>query len=454
MPEAKTQSSLFDAPPAGSNMPEFGVAEISNLVKKTVEDVFGHVRIRGEISDCKLHSSGHMYLTLKEGNAVLASVCWKGQVGRLGLRPEIGMEVVCTGRLTTFAGQSKYQLVVEAMALAGMGALLKMLEERKKKLAAEGLFDASRKRPLPFLPKRIGVVTSPTGAVIRDILHRLDERFPRPVLVWPVAVQGEGAAEQITAAIRGFNALPDDRRPDLLIVARGGGSVEDLMPFNEENVVRAAAESAIPLISAVGHETDTTLIDYASDLRAPTPTAAAEKAVPVRADLLAQVADDGARLLQAMTRLVADRRDRLRLIQRALGEPSRLLEPLAQRLDERSERLALAWRGFYDRRASRVNEISARLRHPRDVLHLAAQRLTNAGQKMDFAWRELFTRKANRIENLGTVLGHLSPHAVLGRGYALVQDAQGRIVSSVRQTKKGDKIRIEFHDGAAKAAVE
>ena len=271
------QSSLFDPPRAGANTPEFSVSELSNLVKKTVEDTFGLVRVRGEISDCKLHSSGHMYLTLKEGSAILASVCWKGQVGRLGIRPEVGMEVVCTGRLTTFPGQSKYQLVIDSMALAGMGALLKMLEERKKKLAAEGLFDASRKRPLPYLPRVIGVVTSPTGAVIRDILHRLAERFPRRVLVWPVAVQGEIAAAQITAAIRGFNALQGELRPDVLIVARGGGSVEDLMPFNEENVVRAVAESTIPVISAVGHETDTTLIDFVSDLRTPTPTAAAEK---------------------------------------------------------------------------------------------------------------------------------------------------------------------------------
>jgi exodeoxyribonuclease VII large subunit len=446
--------SLLDAPRAGINAPEFSVSELSNLVKKTVEETFGLVRVRGEISDFKLHSSGHMYLTLKEGTAVLASVCWRGQVGRLGIKPAVGMEVVCTGRLTTYPGQSKYQLVIEGMALAGIGALLKMLEERKKKLAAEGLFDTSRKRALPYLPRVIGVVTSPTGAVIRDILHRLAERFPRPVLVWPVAVQGENAAEQITAAIRGFNAMESAQRPDILIVARGGGSVEDLMPFNEENVVRAVAESAIPVISAVGHETDTTLIDYAADLRAPTPTAAAEKAVPVREDLLTQVVEDGTRLFQAVMRMMQERRERLHLTQRALGDPARAIEPLAQRLDEKTERLSLAWRGFYDRRAARVGEAGGRLRHPRDIVRLAVQRLANADQKMHFAWRELFTRKANQLENKGAVLGHLSPRAVLGRGYALVQDTKGHVIASAKQAKSGDKLRIEFNDGKTDVVVE
>ena len=274
--EKAPQSSLFDAPQPGNNMPEFTVSEISKLVKKTVEDSFGAVRVRGEISECKFHANGHVYLTLKDENAVIAAVCWKGQVGRLGIRPQLGMEVVCQGRITTYIGQSKYQLVIDSMALAGIGALLKLLEERKRQLAAEGLFDPARKQLLPFLPDVIGVVTSPTGAVIRDILHRLADRFPRHVLVWPVAVQGDGAAAQIANAIRGFNALSrggNVPRPDLIIVARGGGSVEDLMAFNEEIVVRAAAESNIPLISAVGHETDTTLIDFAADVRAPTPTA-------------------------------------------------------------------------------------------------------------------------------------------------------------------------------------
>jgi exodeoxyribonuclease VII large subunit len=337
-----------------------------------------------------------------------------------------------------------------------MGALLKLLEDRKKKLAAEGLFNPERKQLLPYLPSVIGVVTSPTGAVIRDILHRLADRFPRRVLVWPVAVQGEGAAQQIAAAIEGFNALPEDGaipRPDVLIVARGGGSVEDLMPFNEEIVVRAAATSNIPLISAVGHETDTTLIDFASDVRAPTPTAAAEMAVPVREDLLAQVANIAGRAQQAMRRMVIERREHLALLVRALGDPTRAIEPLMQRLDEKSERLVLGWQAYYERRLGRVMEAAGKLRHPRDVVLLAAQRLQNVAHKIDTNWREIFLRKQNRLETLGTVLGHLSPKAVLGRGYALVQDAKGQVITSSKQAKKGDAIRIEFHDGSRGAVV-
>jgi len=457
MPEASKQAALFDTPRPGSNLPEFSVGEISKLLKKTVEETFGLVRIRGEIAECKYHSSGHCYVTLKDETAILAAVCWRGQVGKLGLRLEVGMEVICTGRLTTYPGQSKYQLVIESATLAGMGALLKLLEERKQKLAAEGLFDPARKQLLPFLPDVIGVVTSPTGAVIRDILHRLEDRFPRHVLVWPVAVQGEGAAQQIATAIEGFNNLPASGpvpRPDILIVARGGGSVEDLMPFNEEIVVRAAAASDIPLIAAVGHETDTTLIDFAADVRAPTPTAAAEMAVPVRADLLAQVMDDGRRLWDSLRRHVNERRERLELMARALGDPMRAIEPLAQRLDERAERLALGWESYFHRRASRVSEAAGKLRHPRDIVSLATQRLITAEHKMQSCWRELFLRKQNRLETLGTVLGHLSPKAVLGRGYALVTDISGHVVTSSKQVKSGDKVRIEFGDGAKKAKIE
>jgi exodeoxyribonuclease VII large subunit len=447
---------LLDQPRAGSNLPEFSVAEISRLLKKTVEDTFGQVRVRGEISECKFHSSGHIYITLKDDTAVLAAVCWRGQAGKLGLKPETGMEVICTGRLTTYMGQSKYQLVIESMALAGMGALLKLLEERKKKLEAEGLFDPSRKQELPFLPDVIGVVTSPTGAVIRDILHRLSDRFPRRVLVWPVAVQGEGAAVQIANAIEGFNALPEGGevpKPDVLIVARGGGSVEDLMPFNEEIVVRAAAASFIPLISAVGHETDTTLIDFAADIRAPTPTAAAEMAVPVRADLLAQVMDDGRRLWDCLRRALEDRRERLMLMARALGDPARAIEPLAQRLDEKAERLTLAWQGYFERRLGRLLEAVGKLRHPRDVLALAAQRLDHLAHRIESGWRESFLRKQHRFEALGPALEHLSPRNVLGRGYTLVQNAEGQIITGRDQVRRGDHVRIEFQDGKRDAVI-
>src|SRR5438552_254269 len=298
-------------PPPRNPLPEYTVSEISQAIRRTLEGSFERVRVRGEISGFKRAASGHLYLSLKDTDAVLDAVCWRMSAGRLAVRPEDGLEVIATGRLTSFPGRSRYQLIIDALEVAGVGALLKLLEERKQKLAAEGLFDAARKRPLPMLPRVIGVVTSPTGAVIRDILHRLADRFPRHVLLWPVLVQGEQAAGQIAAAIRGFNALPPDGpvpRPDLLIVARGGGSLEDLWAFNEEIVVRAAAASAIPLIAAVGHETDTTLIDHAADRRAPTPTAAAEMAVPVRAELAAQLTEHGQRMAGAAARLVAERR--------------------------------------------------------------------------------------------------------------------------------------------------
>ncbi|MSO88567.1 MAG: exodeoxyribonuclease VII large subunit, partial [Rhodospirillaceae bacterium] len=284
---------------APRNLPEFSVSELSAALKRTLEDAFAWVRVRGEVSGVKRHTSGHVYFALKDEDSVIDAVCWRGTVQRLSILPEDGMEVVASGRITTYGGRSKYQLVVESVELAGRGALLRLLEERKQRLAAEGLFAAERKRKLPYLPEIIGIVTSPSGAVIRDILHRLADRFPRRVLLWPVAVQGEGAAAQVAAAIAGFNRLVvggSPPRPDLLIVARGGGSLEDLMAFNEEIVVRAAAASLIPLISAVGHETDSTLIDFASDRRAPTPSAAAEMAVPVRADLAAEIGDFDRRL--------------------------------------------------------------------------------------------------------------------------------------------------------------
>src|SRR6188508_3303369 len=296
------------AEPALNNVVEWTVSELSSALRRTVEDAYGYVRVRGEVSGFKGASpSGHVYFRLKDDKAVLEAVIWKGTFGRMRVRPEEGLDVIVSGKLTTYPGRSNYQIVVETLEPAGLGALMMLLEERKKKLAAEGLFDEARKQLLPFLPRVIGVVTSPTGAVIRDILHRLDDRFARRVLVWPVRVQGEGSAEEVAAAIRGFNAFPEGGpvpRPDLLIVARGGGSLEDLWSFNEEIVVRAAAESMIPLISAVGHETDTTLIDFVSDRRAPTPTAAAEMATPVLAELKALVSDLGARMHRCGGRVV------------------------------------------------------------------------------------------------------------------------------------------------------
>jgi exodeoxyribonuclease VII large subunit len=328
------------AAPGLINAPEFTVSELSNALRRTVEDAYAHVRVRGEISGFKgPHSSGHCYFALKDENAKIEAVIWKSALYRMRFKPQEGLEVIATGRLTTYPGSSKYQIVIEALEPAGIGALMALMEERKKKLAAEGLFSETRKQLLPWLPEVIGVVTSPTGAVIRDILHRLEDRFPRRVLLWPVKVQGDGSAEQIAAAIRGFNALPEAGRiprPDVLIVARGGGSLEDLWSFNEEIVVRAAADSMIPLISAVGHETDITLIDFVADKRAPTPTAAAEMAVPVRSELLAEVDSLARRTFVCWRRGHESRRNELRAASRALPSAAELLAIPRQRFDTAS----------------------------------------------------------------------------------------------------------------------
>jgi exodeoxyribonuclease VII large subunit len=470
-------------------------------VKRTIEGTFERVRVRGEISGFKRHSSGHLYLSLKDDQAVLAAVCWRGQAGRLSIQPEDGMEVICVGRLTTYPGQSKYQLVIEQMELAGEGALLKLLEERKRKLATEGLFAAERKRALPYLPRVIGVVTSPTGAVIRDILHRLADRFPRPVLVWPVAVQGEASAAQVAAAIRGFNGLPTDGalpRPDVLIVARGGGSLEDLWGFNEEIVVRAVADSAIPVISAVGHETDTTLIDFVADRRAPTPTAAAEMAVPVRADLEASIRTADLRLLQAMARGLADRRKYLDAMARALGDPQTLLGTVTQRLDVAAERLGNGIAAGLRQRRSEIAARGARLVHPRQLLAARGQVLVAGARALDQAMAGQLDRQAARRDRVaarlhpglfaselrvaadsvrraaadldgntgrlvkmaderlraqGRLLESYSFRNVLERGFALVRDADGHVVRRAAGTSDGQKISLEFADGVTGAVI-
>ena len=416
-----------------SNVPEFSVTELAFSLKRTLEENYGRVRVRGELGRVTVPGSGHMYSTLKDDKAYIDAVCWKGSLPNLSVKPEEGLEVICTGRISSYPASSKYQMIIESMELAGEGALLKMLEERRKKLAAEGLFDPARKRKIPFLPEVIGVVTSPTGAVIRDILHRLNDRMPRHVIVWPVLVEGQGAAAQIAAAIDGFQSLPEYGlpRPDVLIIARGGGSLEDLMAFNEEIVVRAAANSAIPLISAVGHETDTTLIDFAADLRAPTPTGAAEMAVPRRVDLLAQLAEDEKRLVHAMTRMLNENRHRLDAQGARLGDPSRLLETYMQRLDHLGDKL---------------------LRVP--------DRLKDAGQLLQ-RWSEQLTAFAPRltrdfhkqVEYLGNMLEAYSFEKVLERGYAVVQAADGSIITDAQQTKPGQAINIRFKQKKTVSAV-
>ncbi|MDD9900783.1 MAG: exodeoxyribonuclease VII large subunit [Alphaproteobacteria bacterium] len=451
----------FGLPPieeeqAGANAPaELTVSEVSQQLKRMVEKNFSFVRIRGEISRVTVAKSGHMYTSLKDADAVLDAVCWKGTMSRLGLRPEEGMDVVCTGRLTTYPGRSNYQLIIETMELAGQGALLKMLEERRKKLAAEGLFDASRKKPVPFLPRIIGVVTSPTGAVIRDILHRLADRFPRRVIVWPVMVQGQGAAQQVAAAISGFNALPPDspHRPDVLIVARGGGSLEDLMPFNDEALVRTAAASAIPLISAVGHETDTTLIDYAADLRAPTPTAAAEMAVPVRAELVAGVNEMTHRLSAATQRGIKQHRIHLDGLARGLGDPRRMLETATQKHDHLSQRLDAGLAAWLEKRRGRLAELSAQI-SPRPVLRRIADTervLSGHAERLSQAAKRLVAEREKALSSSAALLDSLSFERVLDRGYAVVFDGAGNIISSAEKAQ-GD-IDIRFRDGTRKAKI-
>jgi exodeoxyribonuclease VII large subunit len=495
---------------APANVVELTVSELSAALKRTVEDAFGYVRVRGEITGFRgPHSSGHSYFALKDTSAKIEAVIWKGVYGRMRIKPQEGLEVVATGKLTTYPGSSKYQIVIESLEPAGVGALMALLEERKKKLAAEGLFDPARKQLLPFLPETIGVITSPTGAVIRDILHRLADRFPRRVLVWPVRVQGEGAAEQIAAAIRGFNELLAQGsvpRPDLLIVARGGGSLEDLWCFNEEIVVRAAAESMIPLISAVGHETDITLIDFAADKRAPTPTAAAEMAVPVRAELIVQVATLTRRAYGGWQREQEARRNELRSAIRALpsaadvfaiprqrldaaasalpralranthahhrrygNAASKLTLPVLQaqlvharhRLTTGGERVSLSMRALLARRSERFAALDARLASSlranatvnRNRLVADRERVGRLAERARLAFAVALQRRAARIDHAGQLLGALSYRGVLERGFALVRDDAGAPIRRAATVKTGMSLMLEFADGSVGATA-
>src|SRR5579864_5648639 len=406
------------------NAPEFTVTELSSALRRTVEDAYGHVRVRGEITGFRgAHSSGHCYFALKDDGAKIEAVIWKSALYRMRFKPQEGLEVIATGKLTTYPGSSKYQIVIEALEPAGVGALMALMEERKKKLATEGLFDEARKQLLPFLPEVIGVVTSPTGAVIRDILHRLADRFPRRVLVWPVRVQGESSATEVANAIRGFNALPEGGalpRPDLIIVARGGGSLEDLLSFSDEAVVRAAAESMIPLISAVGHETDMTLIDFVSDRRAPTPTAAAEMAVPVRAELMSTLAALGARKRACWQRGIDQHRKELRLLSRALPAADDLLSIPRQRLDACAERLPRALRANAQIHHTQLTRAAARLTPRLLKLRLArsSEIVITLGQRGQRARANYIERRWNRLRSVEQLLKAFSYQGVLARGFA------------------------------------
>jgi exodeoxyribonuclease VII large subunit len=476
-----------------------------------VEDTYGHVRVRGEISGFRgPHSSGHCYFALKDESAKIEAVIWKGVHSRMRFKPQEGLEIIATGKLTTYPGSSKYQIVIEAIEPAGIGALMALMEERKRKLAAEGLFDEARKQLLPWLPEVIGVVTSPTGAVIRDILHRLQDRFPRRVLVWPVKVQGEGSAEQVAAAIRGFNALPEGGkipRPDLLIVARGGGSLEDLWSFNEEIVVRAAADSMIPLISAVGHETDITLIDFAADKRAPTPTAAAEMAVPVRSELFVEVTALARRTMICWQRSQEGRRNELRAAARALPGAAELLAIPRQRLDSAAGALPRGLKANTHAHHRRFSQLSAGL--TLKVLHgqvaHARQRLTVSGERIKLSTRALLRSRRDRFAGLevrfktsklsnaqaqrnliardrertqrlaerarralvtamqrlearvassGQLLSALSYRGVLARGFALVRDEHGHALRAAASVGPNAHLTIEFADGRVGATAD
>lgn len=473
-----------------TNTPEISVSELANALKRTIEDRFGRVRVRGEISNYRgPHASGHAYFCLKDQNARLDAVIWRSTFLRLRTRPQEGLEVVATGRVTTFPGKSSYQIIIDSLEPAGIGALMALLDVRRQALAAEGLFDATRKRPLPFLPRVIGVLTSPTGAVIRDILHRLSDRFPRHVLVWPARVQGESCAQEVAAGIRGFNALPPGGaipRPDVLIVARGGGSLEDLWGFNEEIVVRAAAESAIPLISAIGHETDTTLLDHVADLRAPTPTGAAEKAVPVRAELCEHLAGRASRLEGARRRAMDQRRAQLSAFARLLPTGDALLAHPRQRLDRAGERLRGGARATRDGRRLRLSRaatllarhspqaelarakekllgLGARLRQgararrmlARQENAAARQRLAAAAQRLDRAVAGLIVVRQDRLDRLLRLQESLSHRSALARGFALVRDDRGALLRSVAQAPPGAGLEIEIADGkiAARAGI-
>lgn len=459
---------------------------MSVALKRTLEEAYGQVRVRGELGKVTVHASGHVYLDIKDEKSTLSSVIWRGNVSRLRFKPEMGLEVIASGKITTFAGQSRYQLVIDSMEPAGEGALLAQLEERKRRLAGEGLFDDARKQLLPFLPEVIGVVTSPTGAVIRDILHRLADRFPRHVLLWPVRVQGETCAEEVARAIEGFNALPSGgasgiTRPDVLIVARGGGSIEDLWGFNDERVVRAAAASDIPLISAIGHETDWSLLDLAADRRAPTPTGAAEMVVPVRSELLMRLNDDARRLQAAQLRLLERRRADLRSASRALPDPMDLLAGVRQRLDLATTRLHGGLSRGAQRHRTRLEDLSRRLLRQAPIARVQAtrarldglmqrlsaaraaqlraerkliadhrQRLNDRLSRMRQAIGLLLSRKQDRVAHQTQLLKSLSYQAVLARGYVLVLDEGGHPLHSAGQVQEGAGYRLRFGDGEAR----
>lgn len=439
-----------------SNLPELSVSELAQAVKRTMETNFDRVRVRGELGRVLIAKSGHLYVDLKDEGATISTVMWKANVQQLGFKPEEGLEVVAEGRLSTYPGRSQYQLICERMSPAGVGALLAQLEKLKQKLHAEGLFARERKKPIPYLPRTIGVVTSPTGAVIRDILHRLRERFPCRVIVWPVLVQGPEAAGQVARAIKGFNAVQGRDRPDVLIVARGGGSIEDLWAFNEEVVVRAAAASDIPLISAVGHETDTTLIDYASDHRAPTPTAAAERAVPVRAELIERVTSADGRLKNGLVRGLERRRTELRAAAAKLPRLETLFQIPQQRYDRAAERLNAALVTNTRAAQSKLDRVAARLRPEALGQDITRRRelLARVSTRIAPAMKRTLEAHKKHLDGAARMLESLSHKSVLARGFVMVHREDGSLVRAAKDLSPGDEIELTFADEKQRAVID
>lgn len=441
----------MNLPATSHNQPEYTVSSISNAIKADIDQKYSYVRVRGEISGLKKAPSGHIYLSLKDEKAVLKAVCWKGVASSFSIAPEDGIEVICTGKITTYAAQSTYQMVIEKIEVSGTGALMALLEKRKKELAKEGLFDVERKRPIPKFPERIGVVTSPTGAVIQDILHRIEERFPTHILLWPVLVQGNQAAEQITEAINGFNIIDNsEKRPDVIIVARGGGSIEDLWPFNEEIVVRAAANSTIPLISAVGHETDTTLIDYASDKRAPTPTAAAEMATPVRADILNYLHNVTLTLHNQMQSRLEYYTQRIDDLSRGIISPTAYIDRCNERLKHMTQLMERNLDELLIRKQHHIDLLENKLIKPTQIIDSQQQKLGILEQRLERAIKRIienYDYKMNAIERLLDTLNYKN---VLSRGFAIVRNNEKNILTSKQELSTTSHINIEFNDGIGK----
>ncbi len=440
-----------------TNAPFMSISELSSRLKATVEGAFDYVRVRAEISRPTRAPSGHLYFTLKDDRATLAAVCWKTMAGNLAVQPEEGLEVICSGKLTIYPGQSKYQIVVTQMEVAGEGAMLRQLEERRRRLAAEGLFDAQLKKPIPQMPAVIGVVTSPTGAVIRDILHRLRDRFGVHVLVWGTLVQGQNAAPQVAAAIRGFDAMPADGdlpRPDVLIVARGGGSLEDLWAFNEEEVVRAVADCRIPVISAIGHETDTTLIDYAADLRAPTPTAAAEMAVPVQAELAARISEGQARLQRAIAQRLETATALLRSAGRALLDPAEVINRRGQALDLAVAGLNGALETRLAAQELRLAGLAGRIRPPERRLAEVRAELSRLEERLVQVMDQSIVNRSHALEGASRLLQANSFERVLDRGFALVTDAAGTPVKRSIDAETGALVTLRFADASRSAQLD